>query len=50
MLHEIAFNVIQVSSGAVYGVDGLSEGEKQLLCVIGGLKLSQQDESLVLLD
>jgi len=50
MLHEIAFTVIHATSGAVYGVEGLSEGEKQLLCVIGGLKLSQQNECLVLLD
>lgn len=50
MLHEISFQVIHAKSGAVYGVDQLSEGEKQLLCVIGGLTLSQQNECLVLMD
>ena len=50
MLHEIEFKVINAASGAVYGVEELSEGEKQLLCVIGGLKLSHQNECLVLLD
>ncbi len=50
MLHAIHFQVIHDESGAVYGVDQLSEGEKQLLCVIGGLTLSQQNECLVLLD
>ena len=50
MLHEIEFKVVHAASGAVYEVEELSEGEKQLLCVIGGLKLSHQNECLVLLD
>jgi len=50
MLHKIDFKVIHAESGAVYAVDELSEGEKQLLCVIGGLTLSHQKECLVLLD
>ncbi len=50
ILHRIEFNVVQATSGAKYGVDALSEGEKQLLCVIGGLILSSQQECLVLLD
>jgi ABC-type multidrug transport system ATPase subunit len=41
---------VHISSGASYKVEDLSEGEKQLLCVIGGLKLSHQNECLVLLD
>ncbi|MCK4838541.1 MAG: AAA family ATPase [Desulfobulbaceae bacterium] len=50
MLQEIEFNVVHAATGAIYGVEELSEGEKQLLCVIGGLKLSHQKECLVLLD
>jgi AAA15 family ATPase/GTPase len=50
MLYKIDFKVINKASEAKYGIDELSEGEKQLLCVIGGLKLSQQNECLVLLD
>jgi predicted ATP-binding protein involved in virulence len=50
MLYEIEFKVIHSISGAIYGVEELSEGEMQLLCVIGGLKLSHQKECLILLD
>jgi ABC-type cobalamin/Fe3+-siderophores transport system ATPase subunit len=50
MLQEIEFNVVHAATKAIYGVEELSEGEKQLLCVIGGLKLSHQKECLVLLD
>ncbi len=50
MLHKIKFKVVNATSGAAYGAEELSEGEKQLLCVIGGLKLSHQHECLVLLD
>lgn len=50
ILANIEFKVVHALSEATYGVDDLSEGEKQLLCVIGGLKLSQQNECLVLLD
>ncbi|MEN6420776.1 MAG: AAA family ATPase, partial [Smithella sp.] len=47
---DIDYKVIHASSDARYRIDDLSEGEKQLLCVIGGIKLSQQNECLVLLD
>jgi len=50
MLHEIEFEVVNAATGAVYRAEELSEGEKQLLCVVGGLKLSYQNECLVLLD
>jgi len=50
MLQEIKFEVVHADTGAIFEVDELSEGEKQLLCVIGGLKLSYQKECLVLLD
>lgn len=50
MLHSTKFGVVNAASEAIYSFDDLSEGEKQLLCVIGGLKLSNQSECLVLLD
>jgi len=50
VLYETKFNVINAASKAKYGVEDLSEGEKQLLCVLGGLTLSNQTECLVLLD
>lgn len=50
MVEETSFELVNSRSGATYGIDDLSEGEKQLLCVIGGLKLYNQPESLVLLD
>src|SRR5690606_36312476 len=50
MVAETTFELINSRSGATYDIDDLSEGERQLLCVIGGLKLYNQQESLVLLD
>jgi ABC-type cobalamin/Fe3+-siderophores transport system ATPase subunit len=50
MLKDVELKVIHTISGAKFSINDLSEGEKQLLCVIGGLKLSNQDECLVLLD
>jgi len=38
------------SEGANFQFESLSEGEKQLLSVIGGIKLTEQGESLILLD
>lgn len=50
ILNKIEMKVVDANSGAEYRVEGLSEGEKQLICVIGGLSLSNQNECLVLLD
>lgn len=50
MLTETKLIVINKTSAANYPTDDLSEGEKQLLSVIGGLKLLEQNECLVLLD
>ncbi|RDH84322.1 MAG: hypothetical protein DIZ78_12325 [endosymbiont of Escarpia spicata] len=50
ILTDILFDVINREDSAQYQTDSLSEGEKQLLCVIGGLTLSQNNECLVLLD
>jgi len=44
------FDIIQKGSRNHYRPELLSEGEKQLLCVIGGLTLAQNTECLVLLD
>lgn len=49
MVKEISFELVN-TQGATYSLDDLSEGEKQLLSVIGGMKLYNQPESLVLLD
>jgi len=49
MLREVSFELVN-TQGATHSLDDLSEGEKQLLSVIGGLKLFNQPESLVLLD
>lgn len=50
MIQKIEFRVVNRESGAAYGMEDLSEGEKQLLCVIGGLKQYDQTEALILLD
>jgi len=59
MLHALAarkilvaneFEIVHEGDGASYRTESLSEGEKQLLCVIGGLTLAQNNECLVLLD
>ena len=44
------FDIVRQGTQTNYQTDALSEGEKQLLCVIGGLTLSQNNECLVLLD
>ncbi|MEZ0148596.1 MAG: AAA family ATPase [Candidatus Reddybacter sp.] len=44
------FDIVHQGTQIHYRPDALSEGEKQLLCVIGGLTLAQNTECLVLLD
>lgn len=44
------FDIVHQGTQTNYRTDALSEGEKQLLCVIGGLTLSKNNECLVLLD
>ncbi len=44
------FDIVHQGTQTHYRTDALSEGEKQLLCVIGGLTLAQNSECLVLLD
>lgn len=44
------FEIAHRGTRMQYGTESLSEGEKQLLCVIGGLTLAQNTECLVLLD
>jgi predicted ATP-dependent endonuclease of OLD family len=50
MLVEIDFSIISKSKKKSFPFDALSEGEKQLLCVIGGLTMAHHKECLVLLD
>jgi predicted ATPase len=50
MLIKNEFEIVQRLSQTHYLTEFLSEGEKQLLCVIGGLTLAQNTECLVLLD
>lgn len=44
------FDVVHRERRSQYRTESLSEGEKQLLCVLGGLTLARNEESLVLLD
>ena len=44
------FDIVHQGTRTCYRTDALSEGEKQLLCVIGGLTLVKNSECLVLLD
>lgn len=50
ILVQNEFDIVHMGTQTHYRTDALSEGEKQLLCVIGGLTLAQNSECLVLLD
>lgn len=50
ILLDSEFELSKLDSEESYSTDLLSEGEKQLICVIGGLTLSQSNECLILLD
>lgn len=50
MLVDIDYNIVSNSKNKSFPFDALSEGEKQLLCVIGGLTMAHHQECLVLLD
>lgn len=50
MLIGVEYELRNKPDGKTFSFDDLSEGEKQLLCVIGGLTMSQHKECLVLLD
>ncbi len=50
ILKNVEYEVCQSDSDKSYPFDALSEGEKQLLSVIGGLTMAQHEECLVLLD
>ncbi len=45
-----AFDIVHKGRRTHYRTESLSEGEKQLLCVLGGLTLARNEECLVLLD
>lgn len=50
ILAKNEFDIVHAGTRTHYRTESLSEGEKQLLCVIGGLTLAQNNECLVLLD
>jgi len=50
MLWANEFDIVREGTTDHYKTEFLSEGEKQLLCVIGGLTLAKNNECLVLLD
>ncbi|MEI6894351.1 MAG: AAA family ATPase [Colwellia sp.] len=50
MLVNIDYNIVSKAKQKSFPFDSLSEGEKQLLCVIGGLTMAHHQECLVLLD
>ncbi|PCJ26207.1 MAG: hypothetical protein COA96_05540 [SAR86 cluster bacterium] len=50
ILNQVDYDVYQTGSDNTYPFEALSEGEKQLLCVVGGLTMTQHQECLVLLD
>jgi ABC-type cobalamin/Fe3+-siderophores transport system ATPase subunit len=50
MLHSAEFEIVHVDTKTRFQFEDLSEGEKQLISVIGGLHLLKQQECLVLLD
>jgi ABC-type Fe3+/spermidine/putrescine transport system ATPase subunit len=50
MLLKTDFEVVQRGTRFCYHPDSMSEGEKQLVCVVGGLTLAKNIECLVLLD
>lgn len=50
MLLQLDYEIQQIDSDKSYPFESLSEGEKQLLCVVGGLTMAQHQECLVLLD
>jgi energy-coupling factor transporter ATP-binding protein EcfA2 len=50
ILHKVRFKIRSDVSGQYFDIDDLSEGEKQLLSVVGVLALNTQPDNLVLLD
>jgi energy-coupling factor transporter ATP-binding protein EcfA2 len=50
ILKKINYDVYQTDNDNGFSFEALSEGEKQLLCVVGGLTMAQHQECLVLLD
>jgi predicted ATPase len=50
MLVDIDYDIVSKAKQKPFPFDALSEGEKQLLCVIGGLTMAHHQECLVLLD
>lgn len=50
MLVDVDYTLIHINGVSTFNFEELSEGEKQLISVIGGLYITEKDECLVLLD
>ncbi len=50
MLRSVSFKLKRLNANDVFSFDKLSEGEKQLLAVVGAVKLTNQKDNLILLD
>ncbi|MEO6994405.1 MAG: AAA family ATPase [Lacunisphaera sp.] len=50
MLRSVSFGLRRRGAKQVFSFDQLSEGEKQLLAVVGAIRLTNQNDNLVLLD
>lgn len=50
ILHSIEYELINSEHGEPFNFEQLSEGEKQLIAVVGAIRLTNQRDNLVLLD
>ena len=50
MLRSVSFKLKRQGADAIFSFNDLSEGEKQLLAVVGAIRLINQKDNLVLLD
>ncbi len=50
VFRSIRFQLKSVHTGAIFDFDQLSEGEKQLIAVVGAIRLTNQRDNLILLD
>ncbi|CAM2067740.1 AAA family ATPase [Sulfidibacter corallicola] len=50
MLKSVTFDLVGEANRQIFDFDQLSEGEKQLIAVIGAIRLTNQRDNLILLD
>lgn len=50
MLVSLKYSLNHIDGRSIFDFEALSEGEKQLISVVGGLQIIEKDECLVLLD